>query len=65
MSGPAGARRANLPQGYFSEFQNCACRLTQISFTLLPSCPERGALANVTNVGQDAVDADGALDERA
>jgi hypothetical protein len=63
MSGPAGARRANLPQGKFSEFQNCACCLTQISFTLLPSCPERGALANVTNVGRDAVDADDVVDD--
>jgi hypothetical protein len=28
-----------------------------------PSCPGRGALRNVTNVGRDAVDAGGAFDE--
>jgi hypothetical protein len=32
---------------------------------LQPSCPTRGALANVTNAGQDAMDADGASDEGA
>jgi hypothetical protein len=31
---------------------------------LPPSCPERGALRNVINAGQDAVDAGGAFDER-
>ena len=32
---------------------------------LQPSCPTRGALANVTDAGQDAVDADGASDDGA
>jgi hypothetical protein len=45
----------------FLNFRNSACGQTQISRKFSPSCPTRGALANVTNAGQDAVDADGAL----
>jgi hypothetical protein len=35
--------------------------LTQITCLLSPSCPTEGRLAIVTNAGQDAVDANGAL----
>jgi hypothetical protein len=36
----------------------------KISCISIPSCPVRGALAIVTDVGQDAVDAEGAEDGR-
>jgi hypothetical protein len=44
----------------YSDFQN-----TQISPYLQPSHPDRGALANVINVGRAAVDAEGASDKGA
>jgi hypothetical protein len=44
----------------YSDLQN-----TQITFTFIPSCPAEGRLEIVTDAGQDAVDASGALDEGA
>jgi hypothetical protein len=35
----------------------------QISAIFVPSCPIGGALANVTDAGQDAVDADDVVDD--
>jgi hypothetical protein len=43
----------------YSAFQN-----TQITSISMSSCPTEGRLENVTDAGQDAVDAVGAKDER-
>jgi hypothetical protein len=46
----------------FYEFQKYRLTGRLPGFTSIPFRPSRGALANVTDVGRNAVDADGAVD---
>ena len=59
-----GQIRDRRHSGRFLLFRNFACQRTQISSLIRAVPSPRGALANVINVGRDAVDAGGVLDEQ-
>jgi hypothetical protein len=57
--------RLNAFAALTSEFQNLFLTKSKSRFISIPSCPTEGRLEIVTDAGQDAVDASGAIDEGA